>query len=358
MLSVIDFGLAVPVVVQQHEARVSMVGADKDGTASTSPLQRDLSDKWLANAMDDQTNAPPIPRPSDSGHWREWEPRQHNPSLRTDSNDSPEPSNPRPAPLNTDLNADLLDPNANSPSPSPQPRSGSGPSSPSPTNQAPTNEPDPLSPLSPHDDSHTPNPLLFDSSPLRPDPTQDDNVDLNFRPQSSSQKFETDLMSTTTRVDLLPGGSSQPASSSPQRHVSPPANSPGSPQDHDVPPPPNLGDNLSSDSYSLSSGSMTDSETTGEYHYPSPPDLSTDGSHPPTPGPIDNNPLPASPLSPGSSTEPNPPPRAKRPPPEENEAESILSKIAKGDFKRRFSGTGALNAAQGPPPEPKEIGIA
>jgi hypothetical protein len=52
---------------------------------------------------------------------------------------------------------------------------------------------------------------------------------------------------------------------------------------------------------------------------------------------------------PGPSTERNPPPSAKRPRPEESEHEpgSSLRKIFKGKFKRRFSGPGAWNAAQG-----------
>jgi hypothetical protein len=44
-------------------------------------------------------------------------------------------------------------------------------------------------------------------------------------------------------------------------------------------------------------------------------------------------------------TEPNPPPSAKRPRPEEHDPGSSLSKLFKGKFKRRFSGSGALNAA-------------
>jgi hypothetical protein len=90
MLSIIDIALAAPVVVQEHEVRVSVVDAAKDGTAM-SPLRWDPSDKWLANAAD-RTNAPSIPRSSDSGHWREQEPRQHNPSSpqgNTDLNPSP-----------------------------------------------------------------------------------------------------------------------------------------------------------------------------------------------------------------------------------------------------------------------------
>jgi hypothetical protein len=90
LLSVIDFALAAPVVAQEHEMRVSVVDAAIDGT-----------------------NAPPIPIPrsSDSGHWRE-----HNPRFWADSNGSPESSNPaphlydEPDPLNPSLpygNTDL-----------------------------------------------------------------------------------------------------------------------------------------------------------------------------------------------------------------------------------------------------------
>jgi hypothetical protein len=121
MLSVIEFAaLAAPVVVQEHEVRVSVVGAAKDGTA-TSPLRRDPSDKWLANAAD-RTNAPPIPRSSDSGYRGAQEPRQHNP-------DNPAPPIAKP-PL--DLNVD----------PIPSPRVGplAGPS-PGPTTSSTSQEP-------------------------------------------------------------------------------------------------------------------------------------------------------------------------------------------------------------------------
>src|SRR6266852_6404872 len=105
MLSFIDLALTAPVVVQEHEVRVSVMDTTIDGTA-TSPLRRDPSDKWPA----DWTNTPWIPRWSDSGHWREHVPRQYNLRSRTDSNGSPEPSNPAPP----------IDPYANNP-PSPSP---------------------------------------------------------------------------------------------------------------------------------------------------------------------------------------------------------------------------------------------
>ena len=74
LFSVLDFALAAPVVagVREHEVRVSVMDAAKDG---------------LANAAD-RIN---VPRSSDSGHWREHEPRNH------DQIDSPGPSNPAPA---------------------------------------------------------------------------------------------------------------------------------------------------------------------------------------------------------------------------------------------------------------------
>ncbi len=97
-----------------------------DAGTATSPLRRDPSDKWLANAAD-RANAPPIPRLSDSGHssWREQELRQHNPRPRTDSDDSPEPSHPAPP----------IDPYANNP-PSPSPAPGPGSTSPLPTSHS------------------------------------------------------------------------------------------------------------------------------------------------------------------------------------------------------------------------------
>jgi hypothetical protein len=130
MLSVIDFALAAPVVIQEHEVRVNVVDAAKDGTAP--------SDKWPTNAAD-RTNTPMIPESSNSGHWRQQKPRQHNPRSPMDSNGSPEPSNPAPP---IDINANYVQ--SSSPPPGP------GPTSPSPTSQAPTDEPDLLNPSSPH----------------------------------------------------------------------------------------------------------------------------------------------------------------------------------------------------------------
>jgi hypothetical protein len=218
-------------------------------------------------------------------------------------------------------------------------------------------------------------------------------------PPSSKFKYLSELMSTPTHVtpspDVAPQIVSSPDKShsssswaptythsgqtkswSPHRYVSP-AGSPGPSQDH-VPSPPNLGDHLPSDSHSLSSvstakyylgspdlsstdkshlpnlgdhlpsdGHSSSSVSTAEYYLGSPDLSSTDKSHPPAPGPTDNHPPPASSSNPGPSTEPNPLPSAKRPRPEEHGFESFLSKTPKGKFKRRFSGSGALNAAQG-----------
>jgi hypothetical protein len=207
------------------------------------------------------------------------------------------------------------------------------------------------------DGSHASNPALLSHS-------ASSSEDMDFRPQSSSQKFKlvSELMSTATRIGSAPAPDKSHSSSSeswaptethsgstnswpPQRHVSPPASSPGSSQDH-APSPLNLGDHLPSDSHSWSSGSTTEEEE----HYPSSQDQSsTDESHPPTPGPTDNHLPPTLPSKPGPSTvtEPNPPPSAKRPRPEEHDAGSFLTKIFKGKLKRRFSGSGALNAARG-----------
>ncbi|KAN0114077.1 hypothetical protein V8E52_007053 [Russula decolorans] len=369
MLSVIDFALTAPVAVQKHQVRVSAVDAAKDRTA-TLPLRRDPSDKWLANAAD-RTNVPPIPRSSDSGHWREHEPRQHNPRPRTDSKGLPEPSKPAPS---IDLNADYY------PSPSPSP----------PPPPPPTDEPDPLNPSSPHSntdlnpsslpDSHAWNlGSPSDPRPLRPGPSHDD-VELispstrvtlppDDSPQmalspdeshSSSSWAPTDTHSGQTKSwspdrYVSPSSSSWPVtythsgqtkSWSPYRHVSPPVSPPGQAQDH-VPFPPNLGDHLPSDSHSLSSTAgyylaSPDEPSTAGY-LGSPDESSTGESHPPIPGPTDNHPPPASSSNPGTSTEPNPPPSAKRPPPEEHESGSLLSKIPKGKFKRRISGSGAVH---------------
>jgi hypothetical protein len=131
ILSVINFALAAPVVVQQHEVRASVVDLTNDGT-TTSALRRDPSFKWPASVAD-QTNASPISRSSDSGILRGQEPMQHNLRSPTDSNDLPEPSNPPPP---KDLRTD------NAPSPSVPP----GFPASSPMGQAPSDEPNPSSP--------------------------------------------------------------------------------------------------------------------------------------------------------------------------------------------------------------------
>ena len=414
MLSVIDIALAAPVPVKEHQVRVSVVDAAKDGTG-TSSLRRDPSDKWLANAAD-RTNAPPIPIPrsSDSGDWREQEPRQHKPRSGTDSIGSPEPSNSasNPAslsestPLKQGPSHDDIDLNFNPQSSSQGFKSLSEPMS---TTTRVTPPPDGSPQIA--------------SSP-----------DSNFNPQSKSQPFKSlsELMSTPTHDIAPPDGSPQIASSpdefysssswvptdshsgstsseswSPQYHDSPPASSLGLSQDHvpslssapipDTPPldgspqivsspdsnfnpqsksqpfkslselmstpthdtvPPDGSPQITSssdESYSSSSWAPTDSHsssTSSDSWSPqdsasSPDQLSTDESHPSTLGPTDNDPPPASSSNPGPSTEPNPPPSAKRPRPEEHGFGSFLSKIAKGKFKRRFSGSGALNAVQG-----------
>jgi hypothetical protein len=156
-----------------------------------------------------------------------------------------------------------------------------------------------------------PDPPKFKSlSELIPIPTHDTQTP---SPASSSQ--------TTSSLDKPwePSGanseydSESMSSQSPQHHVSPPPNLPGSSQ-----------------------GLV-------------PPDqLSTGESRPPTIGPTNNRPPLASSSNTGPSAELNPPPGAKRPRPEEHESGDLgsLSKIFKGKLKRRLSGSGVLNASQ------------
>ena len=215
-------------------------------------------------------------------------------------------------------------------------------------------------------------------------------------------------MSTATHEALPPNGPPQTPSSpenshsSSTSHVPPPASSPGFPQDDDVYPPTSKFKTLSeimsmlphdspppdgspqipsspddsrswtswepSDSYSGSTSSWSSehdvstasSAGSPQDHVAFPPSseleppselMSTDthDTHPPPPGPTNNRPPPASesPSDPGPSKESNPPPSAKRPRPDEPEPWSSLSKLFKGKFKRRFSDSGASNAAQG-----------
>jgi hypothetical protein len=166
------------------------------------------------------------------------------------------------------------------------------------------------------DDSHALNAASSSNPrPLRPGPS-DDDVDINFNSQSKSQKFKSlaKLISTTPRIELPPVGSPQIASSPDESHPS----SSSAPTDGD-----SLPSGTTTEEHGLSSPDQSSDSSTEEYH-PSSSDQSSNA---------------------GPST--NPPPRAKRPRPEENEAESFLSKIVKGKgkFKRRFSGSGA--AAQG-----------
>ncbi|KAI0272018.1 hypothetical protein BGY98DRAFT_180955 [Russula aff. rugulosa BPL654] len=269
----------------------------------------------------------------------------------------------------------------------------------------------PLNPSSPHDGSHALNPaFLSDSHPWRLGPPHDysDSSSLSSFSLQFKSLSDSELMSPPTHEALPPNGPLQiPSSpddshSSSTSHVSPPASSLGLPQDDDVYPPTNKFKPLSEilsmpthdtpppdgspqtpsspeNSYSSSSWAQTDSHSgstsswSSDYdvstassagspqdHVPFPPSseleppselMSTDTheTHPPPPGPTNNRPAPASesPSDPGPSKEPNPPPSAKRPRPDEPESWSSLSKIFKGKFKRRFSDSVALNAAQG-----------
>ena len=153
MLSVINFALAAPVVVQKREMHVSEA---VDSRTDSSPLRRDSLGKWLANAAD-RTNALPIPR-SSSGPWLELEPRQHYPI------DSPEGSGgSKPLPL-WDLNYLPL------PSPTGQP----------PTNQLPTGEPSTSEPST--SKPPTSKPPTDEPHSLNPSSTSG-NIDLNILPQ-------------------------------------------------------------------------------------------------------------------------------------------------------------------------------
>ena len=123
ILSIIDFALAAPVVVQNRGVGISGVGASKDGTA-TSPLRRDPS-----------TNALPTARSLDSGHWQEQEPRQHDLVSRAGPGGPPEPGEPSNPPI---------DPFAGPPSPTL--RLDPGSTSRLPTSPVPTEGIDPLNP--------------------------------------------------------------------------------------------------------------------------------------------------------------------------------------------------------------------
>jgi hypothetical protein len=319
MPSVIDFALAAPVVAQKHEVRVNAVDAANDGTA-TLALRRDPSDKWLANAAD-RTNALPIPRSSDSGHRREQpeEPRQHNP--RTDNSDSRPlspgsayddlniDSGPQPSTLRYKSLSELVQPPIHdTPPPDRFPQiSSSSNGLPSSSSRVAT-------------DSHALNPASpSDSRPLSVGSAYNDlNIDSGPQPSTLRYKPLSELTQTPTHDTPPLGGSPQISSSSDGLTSS--------------------SSWVATDSHSGSSGS------TSEELYPSSPDhLSSAESHPPTPGPTDDQPPPTSSSNPGPSTEPS----AKRPRPEDHDFGSPLSKILKGKFKRRISGSGALNAAQG-----------
>ena len=281
MPSVINFALAAPVVVQEHGVRVSEMDVAKDGTATSPPsLRRDLLDKWLENAAD-WTNGLPIPRSSDSGHWQEEEPMQHNLRSRTDSNGSPEPSNPAPP----------MDPHANGPSPSPPLGPGSTSHLPK---SSPTGEPYQLNtgtstphgntdsisspyqgqgPTDNSDNPHALNPASpSDSRPLNPGQPHR-GFDSNSVPETpgisqTSSSREPEVSSSHS------GSSSSPSS---QQHVSPQASLPGSSQDR-VPSRPSLEDSLLSGSQSSSSG-----EPSGEYYSSALEQSSTEESTPSSP---------------------------------------------------------------------------
>jgi hypothetical protein len=208
------------------------------------------------------------------------------------------------------------------------------------------------------DDSHALNAASSSNPrPLRPGPS-DDDVDINFNLQSKSQNFKSlaKLISTTPRIELPPVGSPQIASSPDESHPS----SSSAPTDGD-----SLPSGTTTEEHGLSSPDQSSDSSTEEYHPSSSgttteehglssPDQSSDSSteeyHPSSSGSTtDSEEYYPSSSDQSSNAGPstNPPPRAKRPRPEENEAESFLSKIVKGKgkFKRRFSGSGA--AAQG-----------
>ena len=176
MLFVIDFALAAPVVVQKREVHVSRA----DEMIDTSPLGRDPSSKWLANTVD-RANTLLILRSSDSGHWLEQEPRQHNP---IDSNDPPEGSGgPKPLPL-WDLN------DSPPPSPTDQP----------PTNQLPTGEPS----TSQHSTSELPTSQppasehpTDEPHPLNPSSTSGD-IDLNHPLQDQGATDDSHALSPSS----------------------------------------------------------------------------------------------------------------------------------------------------------------
>ena len=338
MPSVIDFALAAPVVAQKHEIRASAVDAVKDGTA-TPPRRHDPSDNWTADAAY-QTNALPVPRSSGSDHGWEQKRRQHT-GPAVDQSQSPPPG-----PGST--------------------------TSPSLTSQAPTDRPDSLNPSTrsgntdlnhplyqargptdnSDDDSHALNPATpSDSRPLsqagstteEPDssspnraqgPTDDSdsNLDSYSRPNTLKYKSVSGLMQTPIHDTPPTGGSPQIASLSDES-----AQISSSP------------DRISSSTSWVPPNTQSgSSDSTTEALYPSSPEqLSTAESQLPTTGPTDDHPPPPPLSNPEPSTEPSPPPSAKRPRPEDHESESSLSKILKGKFKPRFSGSGALKAAQG-----------
>ena len=165
-----------------------------------------------------------------------------------------------------------------------------------------------------------------------PTDDSDSNLDSYSRPNTLKYKSVSGLMQTPIHDTPSTGGSPQIASLSDES-----AQISSSP------------DRISSStSWVPPNTQSSSSDSTTEGYYPSSPEqLSTAESQLSTTGSTDDHPPPPPLSNPEPSTEPSPPPSAKRPRPEDHESESSLSKILKGKFKRRFSGSGALNAAQG-----------
>ena len=197
--------------------------------------------------------------------------------------------------------------------------------------------------------------------PLSPGP-QHGGSDVDSSPGSPrpiKYKSLAEILSTTAGVhDSSPSQSSSswnseplpevapsrsgPSERPPQPSVSRPARLPGSSQGR-VPSRPNQEGKLPSDTQSFSSGETSEESYSGPLEQ-----SSTEESNPSSPGQSSTDES-----NPGSPTEQNPPPSTsrKRPPPDDPESGSSLSKISKifkGKLKRRFSGSGALNATREP----------
>ena len=179
--------------------------------------------------------------------------------------------------------------------------------------------------------------LTDDSHPLNPAPPHGD-LDIDSAPQPSHPKYKSlsEILSTPAEHDFPPPS---PTDSSQTSLSSDGSHSPSQPVKVD--PHPDL----------LNAGPrpvehFVNPPLTGEYH----PDLmlTAESRPPPTLRPTDNHPPPppASPLNPGPSTEPNPAPDPgrKRPRPIDDDWGNSLREIFKGKFKRRFSGSSALDS--------------